>query len=152
MSWTQEQYDEVMQSRQKAARTALAPLRATNGQPAKKDKLAISPRFDAFLSLVAASGLPAPELEYVFHPTRRFKADYAWPAQKLIVERQGGLWAKEGTRAKKAHTMPLAILRDYEKANLAQLVGFTYLQFTPSQLDSGEVIETLRIRLADARP
>lgn len=38
MSWTQDQYDAVMQSRQKVARTALAPLRATNGQPAMRGK------------------------------------------------------------------------------------------------------------------
>lgn len=106
-------------------------------------------RFDPFLALLNAAGLPAPELEYVFHPIRRFKADYAWPVEKLIIERQGGVWAKDGTRAKKAHTEPLAILRDYEKANLAQLAGYTYLQFTPDQLDSGSVIETLKIRLGE---
>ncbi len=64
------------------------------------------------------------------------------------MERQGGLWAAPESRAKKAHTLPIAILRDYEKNNLAQLAGWTYLQFTPEQLDSGAVLETLKIRLA----
>ncbi len=129
------------QGRQQAK---VKPQKAT----AKPTKTRTPPAFDAFLGLLKAHGLPLPELEYQFHPTRRFKADYAWPAQKLIVERQGGVWAKAGSRAKKAHTEPMAILRDYEKNNLAQLAGWTYLQYTPEQLDKGLVIETLKIRLA----
>lgn len=133
-----------------ASRTDKIALQATNGSPVKNGKQAIAPRFDAFLALLSAHGLPQPVVEYRFHDVRQFKADYAWPAQKLIIERQGGIWARKDSsdRAKRAHTMPLAILRDYEKSNLAQLAGWTYLQFTPEQLDRGDVIETLKIRLS----
>ena len=48
----------------------------------------------------------------------------------------GGLFSSD-ERAKRAHAMPLKIMRDYEKSNLAPLAGWTYLQFTPEQLDKG---------------
>lgn len=107
---------------------------------------ALAKGFDPFLALCAAHGLPEPQTEYRFHPTRQFKADYAWPDQKLIVERQGGLFSSD-ERAKRAHAMPLKILRDYEKSNLAQLAGWTYLQFTPEQLDKGLMMTEIKIRL-----
>jgi hypothetical protein len=148
MGWTEEELAAVLRSRQKPQQQAKsAPQRAKRQRGPAVDAKTLSGPFDAFMGLLAANGLPIPEREYIFHPTRRFKADYAWPVHKLIVERQGGVWAKPGTRAKKAHTEPMAILRDYEKNNLAQLAGFRYLQYTPEQLDSGAVIETLKILL-----
>lgn len=138
--WTPEDL-KTLQTRRQTAQAA--PQKAT----APKAKTGASIAFDAFYALLAANYLPLPEREYAFIEGRRFRADYAWPAQKVIVERMGGIWAKDGSRAKRAHAMPLKILRDYEKANLAQLAGWTYLQYTPEQLDSGAVIETLKIRL-----
>jgi hypothetical protein len=102
--------------------------------------------FDPFVALCAANNIPAPATEYRFIPGRQFRADYAWLEQKLIVERQGGLFSQD-ERAKRAHAMPLKILRDYEKSNLAQLAGWTYLQFTPEQLDKGAALAVIKIRL-----
>lgn len=141
MAWTESDLQGLLQKRQQGAR----PGRSATIAP--KPTAYTSSGFDAFYALLIANKLPLPEREYRFLPNRQFKADYAWLEHRLIVERMGGIWAKEGTRAKRAHAMPLKILRDYEKANLAQLAGWRYLQYTPEQLDSGQVIETLKILL-----
>ena len=36
-----------------------------------------------------AAGLPEPEREYRFHEKRRYRADFAWPDHRLLVEGEG---------------------------------------------------------------
>lgn len=98
---------------------------------------------DRFCLLLKAHGLPLPEVEVVFAPPRRFRADYCWPAQKVIVEREGGLWSRH-INARRAHAQPLNIQRDMEKANVAQALGYRYLRFTPEQLERGDALAYLR--------
>jgi hypothetical protein len=103
-------------------------------------------RLDPFLLLLRAHGLPLPETEVVFAPPRRWQADYCWRDRHLIVEREGGLFSPDAN-ARKAHAAPVHILRDMEKSNAAQLLGFTYLRYTPQQLDSGSVLDELKLLL-----
>lgn len=97
--------------------------------------------FDPFLALLEAAGLPAPETEAEFIEGRKFRADYLWRAPKVIIEKNGGIWAKGG------HSSGVGLLRDYEKSNLANAAGWCYLTFTPKQLNSGECLPLLRILL-----
>lgn len=101
-------------------------------------------KLDRFLLLLADEGLPTPQTEYVFLPDRKFRADYAWPEAMLLVEKNGGIWRKGG------HSSGVGILRDYEKANLAQLAGYVFLTFTPQQLESGAALPVLKIVLGKA--
>ena len=128
-----------MKQAQGRARTARAPrLKAT---------------FDPFLALLEEHGLPAPQTEYLFAAEngRKWRADYCWLVHHtgtvlggraefkgLIVEKNGGIWRKGG------HSSGRGLLRDYEKANAAQLQGFLYLQFTPQQLMLQSTIVTLK--------
>jgi hypothetical protein len=105
---------------------------------------------DRFLLLLAAHGLPAPQVEYRFHPERRWRCDYGWPTQRLLVERDGGIYQggrRPGTRVA-GHSSISGIRRDMEKSNAAQLLGFVFLRFTVQQLDSGEALPLIRIALA----
>lgn len=104
-------------------------------------------KLDPFLLLLRAHGLPLPECEVRFAPPRQWRADYLWFQQRLIIEREGGLFSAN-VHAKAAHASPVHILRDMEKSNAAQLLGFKYLRYTPRQLDSGEVLDVLRVVLA----
>ena len=88
---------------------------------------------------VKAYGLPEPLREYQFHPTRKFRADRCWSDHRLIVELNGGTWMK-----KSGHNTATGIHRDYEKSNAAQLMGYTYLQFTRKELDDLTAIETVK--------
>jgi hypothetical protein len=98
---------------------------------------------DPFLLLLRAHGFPLPEVEIVFAPPRRWKADYCWRTLLVIVEREGGLFSRH-VQAQLAHAAPVHILRDMEKSNAAQLLGYRYLRYTPTQLDSGACLEELR--------
>lgn len=97
---------------------------------------------DTFVLLCRAHGLPTPETEVVFAPPRKYRADYVFRDAKVIVEKNGGIWTKGG------HSSGRGILRDYAKSNLAQLEGWTYLVYTPQQLESGAAIEDLKAVLA----
>jgi len=98
--------------------------------------------FDRFLLLLEAHGFPTPQLEVVFAAPRKWRADYCWPEFHVIVEREGGLFSKT-LRARMAHGTASSIKRDMEKANAAQLRGYRYLRYTPTQLDSGDALADL---------
>lgn len=86
-----------------------------------------------FLALCRDAGLPDPVPEYTFdarpHPLKRkWRADYAWPLHKIIVEINGGVWAHG------RHTRGAGYLADREKSNAAQIQGWRYLEYSPAQL------------------
>lgn len=72
--------------------------------------------------------------EYRFHPTRRFRFDFAIPEKKLAIEIEGGIWLGRNG----AHSSGKGILRDMEKNNLAVLEGWRILRVTPQQVKNGE--------------
>lgn len=66
--------------------------------------------------------------EYKFHPTRRWRFDYAIPEHKIALEVEGGVWT--GGR----HTSPKGFLNDIEKYNTATLMGWRVFRTTPDEL------------------
>jgi very-short-patch-repair endonuclease len=76
-------------------------------------------------------GLPKAEREFKFHPTRKWRADLAWPKAGLIVEVDGGVWS--GGR----HTRPGGYIKDCEKLNAATLLGWRIMRFTTDDLGAG---------------
>jgi very-short-patch-repair endonuclease len=70
--------------------------------------------------------LPAPVRQHRFHPTRKFRFDFAWPEWKLAVEIQGSTWQKGG------HNTGYGLTADYEKLRLAQRAGWKVLPYGTS--------------------
>jgi very-short-patch-repair endonuclease len=85
-----------------------------------------------------AAGLPEPEREYRFHPTRKWRLDFAWPARLLAVEVEGGVYRGGG------HTSVAGLKRDIEKSNALTLGGWRLLRFHGDQVRSGEATEIIR--------
>jgi len=83
-----------------------------------------------------------PVKEYRFHPTRKWRFDYAIPALKIAVECDGGVWT--GGR----HVSPKGYLKDMEKFNAAAELGWVVLKFTPQQLVTADTIAKLRATIA----
>ncbi len=85
-----------------------------------------------FLGLIRDAGVPAPVGEVKFaldaDDPRKFALDYAWPEAKLGVEVEGGVWSGG------SHGRGSGILRDMEKQNIAVVLGWRILRFTPSHL------------------
>jgi hypothetical protein len=92
--------------------------------------------------LVAGNSLPAGGVtEYRFHPTRKWRFDWAWPDRMVALEIEGGAWT--GGR----HTRGKGFVADMEKYNAAALAGWRVLRVTPQQVKSGEAGRLVRLAL-----
>lgn len=82
--------------------------------------------------------VPAFEREYAFAKRwgRKFRADFAWPERRLLVECNGGLWMRGGG----AHSRPANIKRDIEKAQWAIRLGWRLLPVTTDEVTSGAAV------------
>lgn len=78
--------------------------------------------------------LPIPVREYQGIPGRKFRYDLAWPAKKLALEVQGGVFS--GGR----HTRGIGYTADCEKLNLTVLNGWRMLWVTPAHIRDGKAI------------
>jgi very-short-patch-repair endonuclease len=83
------------------------------------------------------AGLPIPESEFKFHPSRRWRFDYALPAHSLGIEVEGGAFI--GGR----HTRGVGYVKDLEKYNEATIRGWRILRFTPGQVNDGTALNTI---------
>ena len=91
-----------------------------------------------------AIGLPAPEREHKFHPTRKWRFDFCWPDKMLAVEVQGGTWNRG------AHGRGSGIRRDYRKNNAAVALGWRVLYMTSDMVQSGEALDDIEAALEAA--
>jgi very-short-patch-repair endonuclease len=78
-----------------------------------------------------AFGIPAPVREYKFWPGRRFRFDYAWLAEKIAVEIEGGNFIHG------RHSRGAGMRSDIEKYNEATMLGWKVYRFLPEQLKKG---------------
>lgn len=96
-------------------------------------------------------GLPTPEIEFRFHPQRKWRFDFAWPDYSmhngmrgepcpgsLALEVDGGIWISGG------HNRGAQIKKTWEKENEAQIIGWTILKCEPKDLCTTETVELLR--------
>ena len=80
---------------------------------------------------------PGCEPEYKFHPTRKWRFDFAWPHAFIALEIEGGVWT--GGR----HTSGAGFVKDMEKYNEAGLLGWRIFRVTPNQVKNGQAIVLL---------
>ena len=87
------------------------------------------------------------EQQYIFHPTRRWRMDFATvDGSKVCVEIDGGEFANG------AHNRGVRMAQDYEKRNEATMMGFAVLQFTGAMVKNDPVgLAKMVGRLIEAR-
>ena len=73
------------------------------------------------------SQLPDPEHDKAFHPTRRWRADFIWKNEQVIVECEG---MPRGRNGKSRHTQREGYQADAEKYNAAAELGYVVLRYT----------------------
>lgn len=121
-----------MTKRLLTAAQVAAHQRRVHGTPSAIDRKRDGSQFDAIeyplIGLCDRAGLPVPLPEFVFHPVRKWRFDYAWPDQKIAVEIDGGVWTKG------RHTRPAGFLADMEKLNAAARFGWRILRYTPDTI------------------
>ena len=87
-----------------------------------------------FLGLWAMDGrLPEPVSEYRFHPTRKWRFDFAWPDQMVAVEIEGGVYSHG------RHTRPAGFMGDCEKYEAALLRQWVVFRVPGEWLDTRPV-------------
>ncbi len=94
---------------------------------------------DPFINLVKTELSLEVWPEFFFSVDRLYRFDYAIPEFKIGIEINGGVWAKGHS----GHSSGKGIMRDYEKSNLAQSLGWKVLTMVPSQIKNYEALQLL---------
>lgn len=82
--------------------------------------------------------------EFRFHPTRRWRFDYAFPARRVAIEVEGGVWSYG------RHNRPKGFINDMEKYNAATALGWRVFRCTPQQLLQEDFLQTVAAACKDA--
>lgn len=98
---------------------------------AKRDALVLT-----MLQQLRAAGLELGLVrELVFHPTRKWRFDLAWPREKVAVEVDGAVFT--GGR----HTRGAGFEEDCAKLNEAALLGWSVLRVTSNHIGQGLALQ-----------
>jgi very-short-patch-repair endonuclease len=80
--------------------------------------------------------------EYRFHPTRKWRFDYAWPNLRIAIEFDGIMHRTVG------HNSLAGILRDSEKINEAQRLGWRVFRANAKNVGDGTFFALIESVLA----
>ena len=97
-----------------------------------------TPKSDFFTLLCRSDLKQECVKEFKFHPTRKWRFDYAIPEHKIAIEVEGGVWT--GGR----HTSPQGFLGDMEKYNTATLMGWRVFRTVPDNLCTNATLQLIR--------
>jgi very-short-patch-repair endonuclease len=104
----------------------------------ERDRTDLTNRFLAAWDLLADKSLPAPEREFRFHPTRKWRFDLCWNLPiGVAVELDGATWIQGRHSRGKGQT------NDADKINEAQSMGFVVLRFTTDHLTNKRITQTV---------
>ena len=76
--------------------------------------------------------------EYKFHPTRKWRFDFAIPEYKIAIEVEGGAYTNG------RHTRGKGFVNDMEKYNEVVCLGWALIRVTPDQLLTFNTIEMIK--------
>ena len=92
---------------------------------------------------IKVARLPEPVREHRFHPSRKWRFDFAWPLHKIAVECEGATWTNG------RHVQGAGFEKDCIKYNQAALDGWTVLRFTSGMINSGNAINQIEDALSE---
>jgi len=108
-----------------------------------RDKRSPSRLEARFALLWRAANGPVLESELVFHPGRRWRADFAHIQSRTLIEIEGGIWIQG------RHNRAEGFLADIEKYFEAALTGWTVLRLSERQLTLESVARIVRFVSVD---
>ena len=89
---------------------------------------------DTLAFQLSAANVEGWKREYMFHPSRRWRFDLAFPDAKLAVEVEGGSW-QQGR-----HNRGDGFAKDCIKYAEAVCLGWRVLRFTTQQVEDGTAL------------
>ena len=93
-----------------------------------------SPLEDTFAFQLDAAGLTGYVREFQAIPGRKFRFDFAFVKERLLIEINGGTYSKG------AHSTGTGIARDYEKFRLGQACGWEVYPFDTKEVKNGTAL------------
>lgn len=88
-------------------------------------------------------GLPAAKTEFQFHPSRKWRFDFAFTESPLLaIEVQGGIWTQG------RHGRGSGLVKEHEKLNAASVLGWRILYCTPQQVQTLAFARTVKAALS----
>jgi very-short-patch-repair endonuclease len=88
-----------------------------------------------FALQLRAHGVTGWTREFRFHPTRKWRFDFAFPEQKVAIELHGATYSNG------RHNRGTGMRNDADKTNAAQLMGWLTLTFTSDHLKDGTAMQ-----------
>lgn len=82
------------------------------------------------LAFWQVNGIAGALTEYQFDLDRKWRFDFAFPAARLAIEVQGGIYS--GGR----HTRGAALVKEWEKLNAAAVAGWRILYCQPREIQT----------------
>jgi very-short-patch-repair endonuclease len=82
--------------------------------------------------LVKTNRIPQYTREYRFHPSRKWRVDFAFVDEKVIIEVEGGIWSNG------RHVRGKGYINDCEKYNAATLQGWSVFRVPTDWISNGE--------------
>lgn len=128
--FTEEQFAELV-GRYRGSRPVAEPPKRR--APAKESKLEA-----ALIGQLTVMQLKPFEVQYKFHPERKWRFDIAFHDVRVCVDIDGGIFAAENGETAGRHARGAGILAGFEKRNAAAELGFCVLCYGPPQVRSGE--------------
>ena len=141
-----------MTTRTTTTRTRRAPTPATADSPAavlkRAQAAAARTRWeDQLWRDIRAAHLPEPTRQYHWHPQRRYRSDFAYVPERLLVEVQGGVWGRYNARTgeweagkRSGHSGGTGMEDDCRRTCDALEHGWRILPVTPDMVASGEAV------------
>lgn len=115
----------------------LRAMEAGKGKPTRAEKKESGHDYKTdFLNQLHFAQIPAPVQEHVFHPKRKWRLDFAWIDQKVMVEYQGIMGAKTAS-----HGSMTGQMRDHEKTTEASLLGWTVILINAKTVQNGKALQ-----------
>lgn len=78
------------------------------------------------------------DLEFKFHPQRRWRADFRITGYPVLVEVEGGTWSNG------RHSRGSGFAKDCEKYNAAAKLGYFVIKGTTDQVRSGKLLQDIK--------
>lgn len=147
-----ELYDRYRREIERGAAEASFPQRLEDAEVrARKTKLEVENQ--AFKIAVLRLGVGPVLREHRFHPTRRWRFDYALTDYKVAIEIEGGIFGRDRQKPcptchqtlKGRHNTIVGMLNDMDKYNTATALGWRVLRFTREQMKMPLLNATLAI-------
>ena len=102
------------------------------------------------LAYFAECGLPKPELEYKFHPDRKWRFDFCFRQNPddsrywLALEVEGAIWMNPSKQSMGSHVRPKHFVKDMEKYNEAAALGYRLIRVEPKDLCTQDTVNLIK--------